>query len=142
MTLDHQKKKFLSVQKTYPLAKRPQDYPEAVIIHNGEEYGVVKFKVDPKLPNYVLMDKPFLGGIFSKRMNPSKGDIVVSRTGELLGIMVNGKYCLIIREKELDNMATSFADHVVLKDKTHISNLNSKLKRLRNIIQSKPNALR
>ena len=39
-------------------------------------------------------------------------------------------------------MATSFADHVVLKDKTHISNLNSKLKRLRNIIQSKPNALR
>ncbi len=139
---DHQKKKFLSVQKTYPLAKRPQDYPEAVIIHNGEEYGVVKFKVDPKLPNYVLMDKPFLGGIFSKRMNPSKGDIVVSRTGELLGIMVNGKYCLIIREKELDNMATSFADHVVLKDKTHISNLNSKLKRLRNIIQSKPNALR
>ena len=136
-----QGKNFLNVKKTYPLAKRPQDYPEAVIIHNGEEYGVVKFKVDPKLSNYVLMDKPFLGGILSKRMNPSKGDIVVSRTGELLGIMVNSKYCLIIREKELDDVANSFAKHVVLKDKAHINDLNNILKRLRNIIRAKPNAL-
>jgi hypothetical protein len=138
---DSQDKNFLNINKTYPLAKRPQDYPEAVIIHNGEEYGVVKFKVDPNLPNYVLMDKPFLGGIFSKRMNPSKGDIVVSRTGELLGIMVNSKYCLIIREKELDNVSNSFAKHVVLKDKTHINNLNKILQNLRSIIQAKPNAL-
>jgi hypothetical protein len=87
------------------------------------------------------VDKPFLGGLFSKRMNPSKGDIVISRTGELLGIMVNSKYCLIIREKELDNVSNSFAKHVVLKDKTHINNLNKILQNLRSIIQAKPNAL-
>jgi hypothetical protein len=138
---DSQGKNFLNINKTYPLAKRPQDYPEAVIIHNGEEYGVVKFKVDPKLPNYVHVDKPFLGGLFSKRMNPGKGDIVISRTGELLGIMVNSKYCLIIREKELDNVSNSFAKHVVLKDKTHINNLKKNLQNLRSIIQSKPSAL-
>ncbi len=139
---DSQGKNFLNVTKTYPLAKRPEDYPEAVIIHNGEEYGVVKFKIDPKLPNYVLMDKPFLGGLFSKRMNPNKGDIVVSRTGELLGIMVNSKYCLIIREKELDNVSNSFAAHVVLKDKNQINGLGSTLQRLSNIVQSKPSVLR
>ena len=95
---DSKKKEFLDVKKPYALAKRPQDFPEAIIIHNGEAYGVVEFRIDPALGNYVSMDKPFLGGLFSKKFNPTRGDLVVSRTGMLLGIMVNNKYCLVIKD--------------------------------------------
>jgi hypothetical protein len=133
---------FLNIQKVYPLAKRPQDYPEAVIIHNGEDYGQVKFKVNPRLGNYVLMEKPtFIGKLFSRKFNPDKGDVVLSRAGELLGIMVNKKYCLVIREKELDDHTDSYASFVVLKDKSHISKLSNTLQRLTRIIKDKPNAL-
>jgi len=136
---DSQGKNFLNVQKTYPLAKRPEDYPEAVIIHNGEAYGVVKFKVNTNRSNYVLMEKPtFIGQLFSRKFKPSRGDVVLSRTGELLGIMVNKKYCLIIREKELDDNTNSYAGFVVLKDKSHINGLANKLRHFTEIIKSKP----
>ena len=106
---------------------------------------MVKFKVDPKLPNYVHVDKPFLGGLFSKRMNPSKGDIVISRTGELLGIMVNSKYCLIIREKELDNVSNSFAKHVVLRNRegrpVRLDGLGKTLQDLDGIVRKMPSGL-
>ena len=36
-------------------------------------------------------------GLFGK-FNPSRGDLVFSRTGDLLGIMVNGTYCLMLHE--------------------------------------------
>jgi len=139
---DSKKKEFLDVKKTYSLAKRPQDFPEAIIIHNGEAYGVVEFHIDPALGNYVRMDKPFLGGLFSKKFNPVRGDLVVSRTGLLLGIMVNDKYCLIIRENELDKIDESYAAHVVFSEKTHISGLSGTLRRLAAIIKAKPGILR
>ncbi|MBL68095.1 MAG: hypothetical protein CMO74_11580 [Verrucomicrobiales bacterium] len=138
---DSAKKEFLNIGKTYPLAKRPQDYSKAIIVHNGEEYGEVDFKVDPKLGNYVLMDKPFMGGLFSKRMNPKKGDVVISRTGELLGIMVNDKYCAVIRENELDKANESFAAFVVLNDDAQVKGLNSTLKKLAGLIKAKPSVL-
>jgi hypothetical protein len=139
---DSKKKEFLDVKKTYSLAKRPQDFPEAIIIHNGEAYGVVEFRIDPALGNYVRMDKPFLGGLFSKKFNPVRGDLVVSRTGMLLGIMVNNKYCLVIRENELDKLDESYAAHVVFSDKTHINGLSGTLRRLADIIKAKPGTLR
>jgi hypothetical protein len=36
-----------------------------------------------------------LKGLFGK-FNPSRGDLVFSRTGDLLGIMVNNTYCLTL----------------------------------------------
>jgi hypothetical protein len=37
-----------------------------------------------------------LRGLFGK-FNPSSGDLVFSRTGELLGIMANNTYCVRLR---------------------------------------------
>ena len=34
-------------------------------------------------------------GLFGK-FNPSRGDLVFSKTGELLGIMANSTYCLML----------------------------------------------
>jgi hypothetical protein len=38
-----------------------------------------------------------LKGLFGK-FNPSRGDLVFSRTGELLGIMANSTYCLVLHD--------------------------------------------
>ena len=42
-------------------------------------------------------------GLFGK-FNPSRGDLVFSKMGDLLGIMVNNTYCLLI--KNFDASAT------------------------------------
>ena len=36
-------------------------------------------------------------GLFGK-FNPSRGDLVFSRNGELLGIMANNTYCLVLHD--------------------------------------------
>jgi len=45
----------------------------------------------------VKLDRNLLKGLFGK-FNPSRGDLVFSRTGELLGVMANGTYCLMLHD--------------------------------------------
>ena len=66
-------------------------------------YGECKFQIDVKTPDYVKLDRSFLKGLFGK-FNPSRGDLVFSRTGELLGIMANDTYCMVVRN--FDTQAT------------------------------------
>jgi hypothetical protein len=47
----------------------------------------------------VKLDRSFLRGLVGK-FNPSKGDLVFSKTGELLGVMANGSYCMMLRNFE------------------------------------------
>ena len=47
------------------------------------------------------LDRSLLKGLFGK-FNPSRGDLVFSKTGELLGIMANDTYCLLIRTFRCD----------------------------------------
>jgi predicted nuclease with TOPRIM domain len=81
----------------YSLAADPFKFPEAVLIDGGGRgYGEVGFKLDPSDPNFVRVDNRLfrrLAGDFS----PKRGDLVFSKTGELLGIMVNNDYCAVIR---------------------------------------------
>ena len=44
-----------------------------------------------------------LKGLFGK-FNPSRGDLVFSKTGELLGVMANSTYCVMLQN--FDSMAT------------------------------------
>jgi X-X-X-Leu-X-X-Gly heptad repeat protein len=67
--------------KIYAIAPEPFKFPEAVLISGGGEgYGEVAFKR--------------LFGTFA----PSRGDLVLSKTGELLGIMVNRDYCALVKD--------------------------------------------
>ena len=58
-------------------------------------YGQCNFQIELDTPQYVRLDRNLLKGLFGK-FNPSQGDLVFSRTGQLLGIMVNSSYCLTI----------------------------------------------
>ena len=83
--------------KVYRLSSDPYKFQDAVLVGANEEYyGQCNFQIELNTPQYVKLDRSLLKGLFGK-FNPSRGDLVFSRTGELLGIMVNNTYCLTIR---------------------------------------------
>jgi hypothetical protein len=83
--------------KPYHMSADPAKFQDAVLVGAQEGYyGECKFQFDVKTPGYVRFDRSFLGK-FTGKFNPSHGDLVFSRTGELLGIMANDTYCLVIR---------------------------------------------
>ncbi len=59
-------------------------------------YGECRFQIDLSTPGYVKLDRNFLKGLIGK-FNPSRGDLVFSKAGELLGVMANSSYCLMLR---------------------------------------------
>jgi len=82
--------------KVYPLAADPFKFPEAVLINSrGKGYGDVGFKLDPDHPGYVRVDNRLFKRIFGD-FAPSRGDLVLSKSGELLGVMVNRDYCALL----------------------------------------------
>lgn len=84
--------------KVYDIAADPFKFPEVVLISNGGAgYGEVPFKLDPTLPRYVRVENKLLKHLFGD-FAPSRGDLVLSKTGELLGIMANGDYCVILND--------------------------------------------
>jgi X-X-X-Leu-X-X-Gly heptad repeat protein len=83
--------------KVYPLAVDPFKFSEAVLINGGGRgYGEVGFKLDPSEPGFVRVDNRLFKRLFGD-FAPSRGDLVFSKTGELLGIMVNSDYCAVLK---------------------------------------------
>jgi hypothetical protein len=82
--------------KVYPLAADPFKFPEALLISGGGQgYGELGFKVDADHRGYVRVDNRIFKRLFGD-FAPSRGDLVFSKTGELLGIMVNSDYCALL----------------------------------------------
>ncbi len=82
--------------RIYPNALEPFKFPEAVLISDGgDRFGEVEFKIDPETPGYVRMQSRVLSRLFGE-FSPSAGDLVFSKTGELLGVMVNNTYCALL----------------------------------------------
>ena len=83
--------------KVYQISSDPFKFQDAVLVGAREGYyGECRFEIDLSTPDYVKLDNSFLKGLFGK-FNPSRGDLVFSKTGELLGIMANATYCMMIR---------------------------------------------
>lgn len=82
--------------KVYKTAPEPFKFPEAVLISGGGAgYGEVAFKLDATQPGYVQVDNRLMKRLFGD-FSPTRGDLVFSKTGELLGIMVNNDYCALV----------------------------------------------
>lgn len=80
----------------YKLALEPFKFPEAVLISaGGRGYGELPFKIDPRNPGYVKVDNRLVRRLFGD-FSPSRGDLVLSKTGELLGVMVSSDTCALI----------------------------------------------
>ncbi len=82
--------------KVYQTALDPVKFTDAVLISGGGKgYGEVAFKLDASQPGYVRVDNRLVKRLFGD-FAPSRGDLVLSKTGELLGIMVNSDYCALV----------------------------------------------
>jgi X-X-X-Leu-X-X-Gly heptad repeat protein len=80
----------------YLLALDPFKFPEAVLINaGGRGYGELPFKLDPARRGYVQVDNRLFRRLFGD-FSPSRGDLVLSKTGELLGVMVSAETCALI----------------------------------------------
>jgi hypothetical protein len=84
--------------KIYPLAAEPYKFNEAVLVGgSGEYYGESPFHIDAGALDYVKMEKRRFSKFFGN-FSPSRGDLVFSKTGEILGIMVNNEYCMVLSD--------------------------------------------
>ncbi len=82
--------------KPYLTAIEPFKFAEAVLVNRqGDYYGEVEFKLDSDTPGFVKMQTKIFSSIFGE-FSPSTGDLVLSKTGELLGVMVNRRYCALV----------------------------------------------
>ena len=84
--------------KIYPISSDPYKFQDAVVVGaQGDYYGQSSFQIELNTPQYVKLDRNLLKGLFGK-FNPSRGDLVFSRNGELLGVMANSTYCLVLHD--------------------------------------------
>jgi hypothetical protein len=82
--------------KIYRASPTPFKFQDAVLVGATEDYyGECRFEIDVSTPGYVKLDRNALKGLFGK-FNPSRGDFVFSKNGDLLGIMANNTYCLML----------------------------------------------
>ncbi|MDQ6632513.1 MAG: hypothetical protein M3Y82_12295 [Verrucomicrobiota bacterium] len=90
--------------KIYRASPTPFKFQDAVLVGAAENYyGECKFEIDPSAPGYVKLNRSVLKGLFGK-FNPSRGDFVFSKNGDLLGIMANSTYCRMLGD--FDSSAT------------------------------------
>ncbi len=89
--------------KIYQLAKEPFKFPDAVLVRAADgRYGDTPFKIDASSSSYVKLDNRITTRLFGE-IAPKRGDLVFSKTGDLIGIMVNSDYCAV-----LGNFAAAF----------------------------------
>jgi hypothetical protein len=82
--------------KIYAIAEDPVKFQEAVLVGGTENYyGECKFQIDPTNPRYVRMDRNIFKRL-SGNFAPSGGDLVFSKTGQVIGVMVNKEYCAVL----------------------------------------------
>jgi hypothetical protein len=83
--------------RVYRLTSDPLRFQDALLIGADEGYyGECRFTLDARNSGYIKMDRSFLGRITGK-FNPNAGDLVFSKSGDLIGMMVNKQYCAVLR---------------------------------------------
>ena len=82
--------------KIYRLAAEPFKFPEAVLVRADDgRYGETPFRIDAANTSYVKLDNRITTRLFGE-IAPKRGDLVFSKTGDLIGMMVNSDYCAVL----------------------------------------------
>jgi len=82
--------------KVYSLVADPFRFPDAMLVNRGGAgYGESPFKLEGSLNTHVRMDK----GLFRRLVgdfSPSRGDLVFSKSGDVLGLMASSSHCALV----------------------------------------------
>ena len=80
----------------FSLALEPFRFPEAVLIGANEEYyGESTFKFEGDSEQYLRMQARLFNRLFGE-FSPKRGDFVFSKSGDFLGLMVDGQSCVLV----------------------------------------------
>lgn len=81
--------------RIYPVAKELLQSGQAIIVRPKEnQYGECFFQSDAQSSGYMRLQREGSGRLSGKSV-PSSGDLVFSKTGDVIGIMVNSEFCLV-----------------------------------------------
>ena len=82
--------------KIYRLATDIFNASEALLVRADEgKYGETPFRMDIANPGYVQVDDRIVTRLFGE-FSPKSGDLMFSKQGDLIGIMVNNSYCAVL----------------------------------------------
>lgn len=84
----------------FQLTVNPLQFPDAVLVHGARDaYGELPVRTMPGRPDYLSVESRSLSRLTGD-FTPSRGDFVFSKSGDLLGIMVEPAAARIIRTLE------------------------------------------
>jgi hypothetical protein len=121
--------------KIYQISSNPNKFQNAVVIDvRGDNYGQSNFQIDLSTPQYVKLDHSLFKVLVGK-FTPSRGDLVFSQNGDLLGVMANNTYCLVLHDFA-SNVTFPFGRNIQILHTgadlsrlyTYVFNMPSKLK--------------
>lgn len=82
--------------KVHRIAADPFRFPEVVLVRAEDgRYGETRLRIDPENRGYVRVDNRIATRLFGE-IAPRRGDLVFSRAGELIGLMVNSDYAVLL----------------------------------------------
>jgi X-X-X-Leu-X-X-Gly heptad repeat protein len=82
--------------KIYQMAKDPFKFADAVLVRADDgRYGETPFRVDASNASYVKLDNRIVTRLFGE-IAPKRGDLVFSKQGDIIGIMVNSDFCAVL----------------------------------------------
>ncbi len=93
-------KKFVDSEKIKPLRKPDNffTYPECVVINPKKfYYGTIPFRADFKNPLYAKLDTSLIESIFGE-FSPSEGDFIISKNGDILGLMLDSSIAILLKK--------------------------------------------
>ena len=83
----------------FNLTDDPFNYAKAIMIANNRagQYGETKLTIDPRSEQYLkILREPF-SSLFDNSI-PASSDLLFSRTGTFIGLMVNRQYCHLMED--------------------------------------------
>jgi len=82
--------------KIYRLAADIFNTSDALLVRPDDgKYGETPFRIDPANPGYVKVDNRIVTRLFGE-FAPRRGDLMFSKQGDLIGLMVNNDYCAVL----------------------------------------------
>lgn len=82
--------------KIYRLATDIFKASEALLVRADDgKYGETPFRIDAANPGYVQVDNRIVTRLFGE-FSPKRGDLMFSKQGDLIGIMVNNSFCAVL----------------------------------------------
>jgi X-X-X-Leu-X-X-Gly heptad repeat protein len=82
--------------KIYRLATDIFKTSEALLVRADDgKYGETPFRIDAANPGFVRVDNRIVTRLFGE-IAPKSGDLMFSKQGDLIGIMINNDYCAVL----------------------------------------------